>query len=136
MGLTCLDHCQPGSKVPRPTGPPSRLTSSSWPEPCAKGRVSSGESKLFRMSLAMWVVLFLGVGQVSPVVGVAARRPGCSRMWVSGKASGGVDAGLYVGAGGGDRHVLSFVDTVSGNQEPAARRSTVAALCAQAMPCP
>src|SRR5687767_2462816 len=45
MGLTCLDQRHPGSKVARPTGPPSRLTSSSFPELDSKGWTSSGLSK-------------------------------------------------------------------------------------------
>src|SRR6266404_8887891 len=53
MGWTCLDHCQPGSKVARPTGPLSRLTSSSLPESCSKGRTSSGLSRLFWMRPAI-----------------------------------------------------------------------------------
>src|SRR6476660_2900177 len=52
IGFTCCDHRQPGSKVARPTPPPSMLTSGSWPLPSSNGRVSSGESKLLRMRLA------------------------------------------------------------------------------------
>src|ERR1700716_4092236 len=48
MGLTCLDHCQPGWNVARPIGPPSMFTSSSLPIPSSNGRVSSGESRLLR----------------------------------------------------------------------------------------
>src|SRR5260370_21471180 len=48
MGLTCLDHCQPGWNVARPIGPPSKFTSSSVPIPSSNRRVSSGESRLLR----------------------------------------------------------------------------------------
>src|SRR5258708_31859971 len=49
MGLTCFDHCQPGSKVARPTGAPCRLTRSRWPLLSLNGRVSSGELMLLRI---------------------------------------------------------------------------------------
>src|SRR6266699_2773486 len=49
MGLTCLDHCQPGWNVARPTGPASMLTRSSVPMPASNGRVSSGASRLLRI---------------------------------------------------------------------------------------
>src|SRR6266550_8660415 len=61
MGWTCLDHCQPGSKVARPTGPLSRLTSSSLPESCSKGRTSSGLSRLFWMRPAIGSPLLAGL---------------------------------------------------------------------------
>ena len=48
IGLTCSDHLQPGRNVARPTAPPSRFTSSSWPVPPSNGRVSSGVSRLLR----------------------------------------------------------------------------------------
>src|SRR3954452_19398997 len=53
IGFTCFDHCQPGSKVARPTGPPSRLTNSSLPLPSSNGRVSSGDLRLLRIKPAM-----------------------------------------------------------------------------------
>src|SRR6202163_1640667 len=53
IGLTCLDHFQPGSNVARPTAPASRLTNSTFPFPSSNGRVSSGESRLLRIILAM-----------------------------------------------------------------------------------
>src|SRR5438874_6514506 len=46
MGLTCLDHCQPGWNVARPTPPASTSTNSSWPMPSLNGRTSSGLLKL------------------------------------------------------------------------------------------
>src|SRR6266571_1171428 len=49
IGLTCLDHCQPGWNVARPTGPASMLTRSSVPMPASNGRVSSGASRLLRI---------------------------------------------------------------------------------------
>jgi hypothetical protein len=55
MGLPCLDHCQPGWKVARPTGPPYRLTSSTIPMPSSKGRVSSGVSRLFHTNPAILI---------------------------------------------------------------------------------
>src|SRR6266851_7065533 len=58
MGFTCLDHCQPGWNVARPTPPLSRLTSSSWPEPCSKDLTSSGLSKLFFIMPAIGFSLF------------------------------------------------------------------------------
>src|SRR6266567_1161089 len=50
IGLTCFDHRQPGWKVARPTAPASVLTSSSLPVPSSNGRVSSGVSRLLRIS--------------------------------------------------------------------------------------
>ena len=45
MGLTSFDHCQPGSKVPRPSVKSPSVTTSIWP--CAAyGRVSLGSSML------------------------------------------------------------------------------------------
>src|SRR5207237_6561440 len=49
IGFTCFDHCQPGSKVARPTGAPCRLTSSRRPLLSLNGRVSSGELMLLRV---------------------------------------------------------------------------------------
>lgn len=48
-----VDHFQPGLKTARPMAPSSKLTSSSWPASCPKGRTSSGESRLFLTSPAM-----------------------------------------------------------------------------------
>src|SRR5260370_38130707 len=53
MGLTCLDHCHPGSNVARPTSAAPRLTSSSLPMPLSKSRVSSGEEMFLRIRCAM-----------------------------------------------------------------------------------
>src|SRR6478735_4080915 len=53
IGLTCCDQRQPGLKVARPTGCSARLTSWSWPVPLSKGRVSSGASRLMRISCDM-----------------------------------------------------------------------------------
>src|SRR5947199_3617013 len=64
IGLTCLDHCHPGSKVARPTGPPARLTSSSFPELSANGRTSSGLSKFILISLAIGILLFVRLRDV------------------------------------------------------------------------
>src|SRR3954463_9605089 len=49
IGLTSFDQRQPGAKVPLPTGPVSRLTSSTWPF-ALNSRTSSGESKPFPSS--------------------------------------------------------------------------------------
>src|SRR4051794_20614305 len=65
MGLTCLDHFHPGSKVARPTGPPSRLTNSSFPELDSNGRTSSGLSKFILMRLPIRASLVVGES-VSP----------------------------------------------------------------------
>src|SRR5881396_2725962 len=51
MGLTFSDHLQTGSKVPRPIVASPRAMTSTCPLPW-NGRVSSGEPKLFFVSIS------------------------------------------------------------------------------------
>ena len=48
IGLTCLDHCEPDSKITLPTASVSTLSGSTFPFPSSKGRVSSGSFRPLR----------------------------------------------------------------------------------------